>query len=64
MRSLRGAAPAKGEGHEDGERDRHRNSDACLMPATQLVEVELEVSSDKSCNSEKKLEGKSDANPN
>lgn len=36
---------------------------ACLMPATQLVEVELEISPDKSCNNEKKLEGESDANP-
>ncbi len=27
--------------------------DACLMPAAQPVEVELEVSSDKGCNSEK-----------
>jgi hypothetical protein len=34
------------------------------MPAAQLVKVELEVSSDKGCNNEKKLEGKSDANPN
>jgi hypothetical protein len=33
------------------------------MPAAQSVEVELEIRPDKSCNDEKKLEGKSDANP-
>jgi hypothetical protein len=64
VRSLGGAAPAKGEGHEASELDRHRESDACLMPAAQLVEVELEVSSDKGCNNEKKLEGNSHANSN
>jgi hypothetical protein len=36
---------------------------ACLMPATQLVEVELEISPDESRNNEKKLEGESDASP-
>jgi hypothetical protein len=35
---------------------------ACLMPAAQPVEVELEIRPDKSCNNEKKL-GESDANP-
>jgi hypothetical protein len=33
------------------------------MPATQLVEVELEISPDESRNNEKKLEGESDASP-
>ncbi len=36
---------------------------ACLMPATQPVEVELEISPDESCNNEKKPEGESDAYP-
>ena len=36
---------------------------ACLMPAAQPVEVELEISPDKSCDNEKKLEGEKDANP-
>jgi hypothetical protein len=36
---------------------------ACLMPAVQLIEVELDISPDKSCNNEKKLEGESNANP-
>lgn len=29
----------------------------------QLIEVELDVNSDKSCNNEKKPEGNGDANP-
>jgi hypothetical protein len=32
-------------------------------PAVQLIEVELDVNSDKSCNNEKKPEGNGDANP-
>jgi hypothetical protein len=32
-------------------------------PAVQLIEVELDINSDKSCNNEMKLEGESDANP-
>jgi hypothetical protein len=36
---------------------------ACLMPVAQLVEVELEICPDRSCNNDKKLEGESDANP-
>ncbi len=36
---------------------------ACLMPAAQPVEVELEIRPDKSCNNEKKLEGECSANP-
>jgi hypothetical protein len=33
-------------------------------PAVQLIEVELDVNSDKSCNNEKKPEGNGNANPN
>jgi hypothetical protein len=33
-------------------------------PAVQLIEVELDVNSDKSCNNEKKPEGNGDTNPN
>jgi Disulphide bond corrector protein DsbC len=36
---------------------------ACLMPATQLVEAELEINSEKSRNGKKTPEGKGDANP-
>jgi hypothetical protein len=43
---------------------RHQGSTppTCLMPATQPVEVELEISQDKSCNNEKQPEGECDAN--
>jgi hypothetical protein len=36
---------------------------ACLMPATQLVEAELEITSKKGRNGKKTPEGKGDANP-